>query len=52
MDEFLAHLDINHAGGFDVLVQNAAIAFKGSATESFDVQAKVRVRNPIFFKEK
>ena len=28
MQKFINHLDKNHKGGYDVLVQNAAIAFK------------------------
>jgi NADP-dependent 3-hydroxy acid dehydrogenase YdfG len=50
MDAFLTLLDKKHAGGFDVLVQNAAIAFGQGATESFDVQAKVRARKAIYCK--
>jgi len=35
-------------GGLDVLVNNAAIAFKGDATESFAVQASVTLRTNYF----
>lgn len=35
-------------GGLDLLVNNAAIAFKNDATESFDVQAEVTLRTNYF----
>jgi len=37
-------LDEKHDGGFDVLVQNAAIAFKHEASEPFSVQAEVTLK--------
>jgi len=40
---FTKYLKETH-GGVDVLVQNAAIAFKNSATEQFSVQAKETLR--------
>lgn len=44
MDKFLDHLNTEHNGTFDVLVQNAAIAFKNAATEPFHDQAEVTLR--------
>ena len=41
--KFLDHLDKEHSG-YDVLVQNAAIAFKNAATEPFHEQAEITLK--------
>jgi len=41
--KLLDHLDKEHSG-YDVLVQNAAIAFKNAATEPFHEQAEITLR--------
>ena len=41
--KLLDHLNKEHSG-YDVLVQNAAIAFKNAATEPFHEQAEITLR--------
>ncbi|KAL1493741.1 hypothetical protein ABEB36_009435 [Hypothenemus hampei] len=47
IDKFRDHLKSKH-GGIDVLVNNAAIAFKVDSTEPFNVQAKETIRVNYF----
>ncbi|XP_066142554.1 carbonyl reductase [NADPH] 1-like [Euwallacea fornicatus] len=47
VDNFSNHIKTNH-GGIDLLINNAAIAFKNSAPEPFGVQAEETIRVNYF----
>ncbi|KAF6203739.1 hypothetical protein GE061_002073 [Apolygus lucorum] len=47
IEEFASFLEKTH-GGIDILVNNAAIAFKNDAVEPFDVQAETTLKTNYF----